>query len=100
MIYYVNADAFRSGDGTQERPFKRINDAAQIAVPGDEIVVQPGVYREHVIPRNAGTAEKPIVYRSAEPRKAVITGAEPLPCWQRYQGDVWTARVNNGVFGA
>ena len=29
MIYYVDAKAFRDGDGSRERPFKRINDAAQ-----------------------------------------------------------------------
>ena len=31
MKIYVAANAFRDGNGTQERPFKHINDAAKIA---------------------------------------------------------------------
>ena len=50
MIYYVNAAAARDGDGTRNRPFRRINDAAKMARPGDEVLVAPG-YIGHVIPR-------------------------------------------------
>ena len=50
MQIYVNVKARCDGDGTKERPFKRINDAARIAVPGDEVLVMPGVYREYVNP--------------------------------------------------
>ncbi len=99
MIYYVNANASRDGNGSREMPFRRINDAARIAVAGDEVLVAPGVYRETVNPIHAGTEEKRIVYRSVEPLGAEITGAEPLGGWTRCEGNVWTARVDNGVFG-
>ena len=36
MVYYVDAAAYRDGNGSKERPFKHINDAAQVAVAGDE----------------------------------------------------------------
>ena len=97
-IYYVDVHAPAEGTGSRERPFRRINDAAQLALPGDEIVVMPGVYREYVNPLHAGTEEAPIVYRSQEKRSAVITGAELLSGWMHYEGDVWTASVDNGVF--
>ena len=42
MIIYVNAAAGRDGNGTKERPFRFINDAAQAAHPGDEVLVAPG----------------------------------------------------------
>ena len=100
MIYYVNAAASRDGNGSRGMPFRRINDAAKVAVAGDEIIVAPGVYREYVNPRNAGTKEKRIVYRSEEIKGAVITGAETLTGWKKYQGNVWVNRVGNGVFGA
>ena len=99
MRYYVNCNAFRDGDGSPARPFRRIDDAARVAVAGDEIVVAPGVYREKVTPRHAGRADAPIVYRSEEPLGAVITGAEPLSGWEKFKGDTWVRRVDNGLFG-
>lgn len=100
MIYYVSADGPRTGNGTKERPFQTITEAARIAMPGDQVLVGPGVYREYVNPVHAGTKEAPIVYRSMEPLAAVITGAEPVKNWTPYQGDVWMARIPNGIFGS
>lgn len=99
MIYYVDAKAFRNGDGSKERPFKWINDAARVAQPGDEVLVAPGIYREYVNPIHPGTEEQRITYRSLTPKGAHITGAEELTGWTHYQGDVWTARVANSLFG-
>lgn len=97
-VYYVSADAGRSGDGSKEMPFKYINDAAQIALPGDEIIVAPGIYRESVHPKNAGLKCAPIVYRSESPLGAIITGAEKITGWTNHEGDVWTVRINNAAF--
>jgi len=100
MIYYVNCTASRDGNGSKAMPFRHINDAAKVALPGDEVIVAPGIYREYVNPQNAGTEENRIVYRSEQPLGAVITGAEVLTGWTKYKGDVWTTRVDNGIFGA
>ena len=54
MRIYVNVNAAFDGIGTQDRPFRSINEAAKIAKPGDEVLVAPGVYREYVNPVNAG----------------------------------------------
>ena len=98
MQYYVDINAAAGGDGSKERPFGRINDAAQAARPGDEVIVLPGVYREAVDPAFGGTADARITYRSSVPGAAVITGAEPLSSWTRLEGSVWTTRVQNSIF--
>ncbi len=99
MILYVDQSAKRDGDGTQAMPFRRINDAAKVARPGDEVRVAPGVYREFVNPIHAGTEDARITYRSVEPLRAVITGAEVVKDWQPQDGNVWMCRIPNGVFG-
>ena len=99
MIYYVAADAPRGGDGSEKRPFQKINDAAKIARAGDQVLVAPGIYREYVNPVHGGTDEEHrIVYRSQVPLKAVITGAERVTGWQPAGENVWTARIPNGIF--
>ena len=99
MTIYVDVKAPFDGDGSEKRPFRRINEAAKIAVPGDEILVAPGVYRENVNPINAGSECARIVYRSEKPLGAVITGAEEVKDWKRYKGDVYVTRIRNSVFG-
>lgn len=99
MKYYVDANAAEEGNGSLLKPFRRINDAADIAVPGDEIIVRDGIYREYVAPRNAGTEEQRIVYRAEHSRGATITGAEPVENWEKMDDQVWFARIDNAIFG-
>lgn len=99
MKYYVSAKAQRTGNGSPEKPFRKINEAAAVAQAGDEVIVAPGIYREYINPKNGGAKGKPVVYRSQEPGKAVITGAEEVKNWERYSGDIWKARIHNGIFG-
>ena len=99
MDIYVDINAGPGGDGTEARPFRHINDAASSAKPGDVVRVAPGIYRENVDPVNAGTEERRIEYVSTEPLKAVITGAEQVSSWERYDGSVWVTRIDNSLFG-
>lgn len=85
MQIYVDDSAVRSGNGSKEYPFQTISEAAKIAVPGDEVMVAPGLYREYVDPVNAGTPEARIVYRSIEKGAAIISGAEQVKNWKHYE---------------
>ena len=98
MIYYVDAKAARPGDGSREKPFTAIQQAASIARPGDEVLVLPGIYRESVSPVYGGTPEARITYRSVERGGAVITGAERVTGWEDLGGNVWRASVPNDLF--
>lgn len=98
MTIYVDAKAPACGNGSKEHPYQTIQEAANNAMPGDEVLVLPGIYRENVDPKHAGTPEQPIVYRSVEPLAAVITGAEPLTGWKDEGEGVWSVRISNKIF--
>ena len=100
MELYVNINAPKNGNGSKETPFRTIGEAAKKAMPGDVVLVAPGVYREYVSPVHAGTEEKRITYKSIEPLGAEITGAEEIKNWEPYEGNVWVCRIQNGVFGS
>jgi len=100
VILHVDASVRISGDGSADRPYKTIGEAAAVAVAGDEVLVMPGIYREHVNPPRGGTDDRHrIVYRSAVKHGAVITGAERIDSWEQVEGDVWRVAIDNGLFG-
>jgi hypothetical protein len=55
--------------------FVTIQRAADISLPGDLILIQPGIYRESVVPAVSGTANQPIVFRGAGPG-VILDGAD------------------------
>ena len=89
-----------SGDDSNDgliKPFLTIQRAANIALPGDTILVQPGIYRERVSPMKGGTSTAPITYISAVPNKAIIRGSVP---WQPtdHSGNIWSGNVEESLF--
>lgn len=102
-IYHVAQQADAHGEGSENKPFATINEAAAIALAGDEIVVHEGVYRESVDPAHGGESESNrIVYRAADGEHVTITGAERVTGWVQdvVNPNVWTVTVPNTLFGA
>ncbi|MHB1063318.1 MAG: right-handed parallel beta-helix repeat-containing protein [Georgenia sp.] len=86
--------------GSESDPFRTINKAAQVARPGDTVVVHEGVYREWVTPRRGGLSDqRRITYRAAEGEHVVIKGSEQVTGWQQVRGTVWTVSVPTTLFG-
>lgn len=80
--YYVDnqfAHASDSGDGTRDRPFKTINQAAQVLQPGERVVIAAGTYRECVRPMRGGSSPTQMISYEAAPDAVVfIKGSEVL----------------------
>ena len=100
--YHVSPSGSDAGEGTQASPFRTINYAAQVALPGDTVTVHNGVYREWVNPLNGGESpHKRILYRVAAGEKAELKGSEVVTNWKREKKEkgVWKAVVPNTLFG-
>ena len=79
--YYVaqkHPSASDENDGlSEDKPFKSLAAAAEVADAGDTVIVKSGVYREVLTPQNSGRPNAPIVFR-AEGDDVTISAAEEI----------------------
>jgi hypothetical protein len=87
-------------DGSEVRPLHTINRAAELAMPGDTVVVHEGEYREWVRPRRGGLSDhRRITYTVATGEHVVIKGSERISGWELDGDTVWRVTVPNTLFG-
>jgi alpha-N-arabinofuranosidase len=100
MIFHVAKTGNDSNGGSEKAPFLTIQRAAGRAKSGDVVLVHQGVYREWVKPRFGGKSSlEPIIYEAVRGEKVTIKGSEILDDWVNLKGSLWTARVDNRIFG-
>ena len=86
--YYVNNGSSRADDkgpGSAARPFRTINQAAQVLQPGERVVIASGTYRECVRPMRGGTGPTQMIsYEAAPGATVIVKGSEILKDgWQQ-----------------
>jgi parallel beta-helix repeat protein len=80
-VYHVSPVGDDSATGDAGHPLQTISHAADVAGPGDVVLIAPGVYREWVALTRSGTADKPITFQAEKAGTAIISGADPLTVW-------------------
>jgi alpha-N-arabinofuranosidase len=99
--FQVATNGSDANPGTQELPFRTIQQAANRAQPGDVITVHGGVYRERINPPRGGISnQNRIVYQAAPGELVEIKGSEVITNWVKVQEDVWRATLPNSFFGS
>ena len=99
-IIHVATNGRDTGVGSEPDPLRTIQHAADLAQPGDSILVHAGVYRERINPPRGGTSDAMrIVYQAAPGEKVEIKGSEVVTNWTKVAGDVWKATLPNTFFG-
>lgn len=89
-----------AAEGTRERPLRTISAAAELAQPGDIVVVHEGLYREEIAPPRGGLSdEQRIIYQAAPGECVEIRGSEVIKGWTKVEGDVWQVVIPNTFFG-
>ena len=72
------------------KPLATLGRAAQLAKPGDTVIVAGGVYPESVILKTPGTVAQPIVFRAAAGETPVVTAGARPGNWRSAPGSRWT----------
>ena len=86
-------------DASTTGPFLTINKAAQVAQPGDSVIVRAGEYREWVKPARGGSSESArIVYKAAPGEVVEIKGSERVTTWVSQGNGVWKADLADAFF--
>ncbi len=95
-----HAQADDLAEGAAARPFVTIGAAVARAQPGDTVLIQTGIYREHVAPARSGSADRPITIQAAPGAQVCIRGSECyVGPWQPAPGLPDTVlRADLGVF--
>lgn len=91
--WYVANPGSDANPGTLRQPFETIQQAANVAQPGDAVMIRGGVYRETVIPPQSGSDGAPITFEAFRGEKVTIDGADPINQWSSGSDGVRQATV-------
>lgn len=96
---HVNVKGDDRGEGSEAKPLRTIQRAAEMAQPGDTVLVAPGIYRERIAPPRGGKDGAPIVFRSSEKHGAIVRGSTPWkPTWTKVAPGTYTGKVDEALF--
>ena len=96
---HVAATGSDLASGGTTQPLRTVSRAAELAMPGDTVIVHEGEYREWVKPRRGGRGRQRITYRAADGEHVVIKGSERVTGWQAEGAGVWRIEVPTSLFG-
>jgi probable HAF family extracellular repeat protein len=105
QTWFVSPSGSNSNPGTLNAPLQTIQAAANLAHPGDTVMIEAGTYHETVTPPRSGTADAPITFEAYNNEQVIISGADPISGWNQYSGSLYDAAMswdqgdgNNQVF--
>jgi glutathione peroxidase len=100
-VYVVDQTAPGAADdnpGTEAKPFKTVQKAADVVQPGDTVYVMAGNYPERVTVKTSGAEGKPITFEARPRRSAVVGGFTLQAGYVRVVGfEITWSEPKNGV---
>jgi len=95
--YFVEKGGNDDNPGTRMQPFRTVQKAAGLMLPGDVCTISRGVYRETVRPAVSGKPDKWIYFQAAPGETVTIGGADEGFSWSQVTGAIYRASVTNVV---
>lgn len=98
-VYHVSKDKKASdhNPGTESYPFESISKAAEVAEPGDTVIIHEGIYSETIVPKNSGMPSKPIRYMAKEGDEVIVSNVTELSGFAKYNDKIWCVKVPKKV---
>ncbi len=98
-MWYVATTGDDQHAGTRAQPLRSIQRGAELAQPGDAVLVDAGIYRERVTPPRSGEKDRPIVFKARPGATVVISGAVVWnPPWRDAGDGVFAAVPDDALF--
>jgi len=76
-VYHVSPSGNDADPGTADQPWRTIQHAADIAGPGDTLLVHAGTYAEDVRFQRSGTSGAPIAFQTAPTERVIVRSLQP-----------------------
>ena len=93
---FVSKNGKDKNPGTEELPFLTVQKAADVAKPGDSILIKEGIYREFVTIKKSGEVSKRITFSGERgpngEYKSIIDPSTPIGNW------LPASEIGNGVY--
>ncbi len=84
--------------GSQDKPFRTIQKAADAIKPGDVCCIRGGVYRETVEVKASGRAGRPLRFVAQAGETVTLSGTEPIDTkWSLHRGRIYKAGIDRDV---
>ena len=98
----LHGSNWKSG-ASPELALRTIQRAADIALPGDRVIILPGTYFERVHVRRGGTTGRPVRFEAFDPGTVIVSGALPeaVPSDWKWisEGDgIWSTETRCPVY--
>ncbi|MDO6760449.1 right-handed parallel beta-helix repeat-containing protein [Tamlana sp. 2_MG-2023] len=91
---YVAKNGKNTNNGTFGAPYLTISKAASIANAGDVVIIRGGTYWETVTPKNSGSPGNPIIFKSYQNEKVIVSAMQLLDNWTADGNGIWKTTVN------
>lgn len=95
IVNQKHHNANDTNQGNSNNPFFTINAAAQLALPGDTVLVLEGIYRERISPAVGGNSQKPVVYLANKGDKVILKGSDVWKNeWQHLKENIYKSKID------
>lgn len=95
--YHVAITGKEANPGSLKSPYKTIQKAAEVMLPGDTCYIHKGTYYETVRPASSGTEGSPLVFTAYRNDEVIVHGGKVLTGWTKYKGSIYEVAVTDSV---